>query len=41
MVAAVLVLYGVNAFFLLGRADGEAAGPGNAIVDPIGVLSRP
>jgi hypothetical protein len=42
MVAAVLVLYGavlfVNAFFLLGRADGRAAGPVNAIVGLIGVV---
>ena len=42
MVAAVLVLFGavlfVNAFFLLGRADGKAAGPVNAIVGLIGVV---
>ena len=42
MVPAVLVLYGavlfVNAFFLLGRADGKAAGPINAIVGLIGVV---
>ena len=41
MVAAVLVLYGavlfVNAFFLLGRTDGKAAWPVNAIVGTIGV----
>jgi hypothetical protein len=42
MVPAVLVLYGavlfVNAFFLLGRADGRAAGPVNAIVGLIGIV---
>jgi len=42
MVPAVLVLYGavlfVNAFFLLGLADGKAAGPINAIVGLIGVV---
>jgi putative amide transporter protein len=42
MVAAVLVLYGavlfVNAFFLLGRAEGKAAGPVNAIIGLIGVV---
>jgi hypothetical protein len=42
MVAAALVLYGavlfVNAFFLLGRAEGKAVGPVNAIIGLIGVV---
>jgi hypothetical protein len=42
MVAAALVLYGavlfVNAFFLLGKLEGKAAGPVNAIIGLIGVV---
>jgi hypothetical protein len=41
MVAAALVLYGavlfVNAFFLLGKMEGKAAGPVNAVVGLIGI----